>query len=229
MPGEQRGNEPPERHSPSEYIPYEDMPTYPSPPYYPPPAGGANQGGGYPPPPVPPGQPYPQQPTPPPWPYQQPQQPQQPPTLPYQPGIAGPQPASPLQKRSRRIWWIAGLAIIVLAIAISSLFLIGYLNRSTPDRTLDSFCNAVLQGDYQTAYDLFSPQLQQRISEPAFASTLSQDKVTACLHGSTGDSGNSVTNSLTLVHASHGKNSDIVMLTKDSNNDWKINDIFKQA
>lgn len=118
--------------------------------------------------------------------------------------------------------------MIVLAIAISSFFLIGYLTRSTPDKTLDAFCNAVLQGDYQTAYDQFSTQLQHRISEPAFAA-LFQDKVTACTHGSTGDSGKSVTNYLTLVHASKGKNSDIVILTKDSNSNWKIDDIFKQA
>ena len=137
---------------------------------------------------------------------------------------------SSVRKRSRRGRWItlSILAVLLLA-AVASFFVIRYVNRSTPDKTLDAFCNALQQADYRSAYDQFSAKLQQTVSEAAFAAALSQYKVTACTHGTTGDSANSVTNDLKLVHASKGVNNDIVTLTKDSNNDWKIDDIYKQT
>jgi len=137
---------------------------------------------------------------------------------------------SSVQKRSRQGRWItiSILAVLLLA-AVASFFVIRYVSRSTPDKTLDAFCNALQQADYRSAYDQFSAKLQHTVSEAAFAAALSQDKVTACTHGTTGDSANSVTNDLKLVHASKGINDDIVTLTKDSNSDWKIDDIYRQT
>lgn len=136
----------------------------------------------------------------------------------------------PVQKRSRQGRWItiSILAVLLLA-AVASFFVIRYVSRSTPDKTLDAFCNALQQADYRSAYDQFSANLQHTVSEAAFAAALSQDKVTACTHGTTGDSANSVTNDLKLVHASKGINNDIVTLAKDSNDDWKIDDIYRRA
>ena len=137
---------------------------------------------------------------------------------------------SSVQKRSRQGRWItiSILAVLLLA-AVASFFVIRYVSRSTPDKTLDAFCNALQQADYRSAYDQFSANLQHTVSEAAFAAALSQDKVTACTHGTTGDSANSVTNDLKLVHASKGINNDIVTLTKDSNDDWKIDDIYRRV
>ena len=135
-----------------------------------------------------------------------------------------------VQKRSRKGCWITLSVLTVLLLAsVASFYVIRYVNRSTPDKTLDAFCNALQQADYRSAYDQFSANLQHTVSEAAFATTLSQDKVTTCAHGTTGDSANSVTNDLKLVHASKGINNDIVTLTQDSNNDWKIDDIYKQT
>src|SRR5260221_5967403 len=137
---------------------------------------------------------------------------------------------SSLQKRSRQGRWITiSILAVLLIAAVASFFVIRYVNRSTPDKTLDAFCNALQQADYRSAYDQFSAKLQHTVSEAAFAAALSQDKVTACTHGTTGDSANSVTNDLKLVHASKGINDDIVTLTKDSNSDWKIDDIYRQT
>jgi hypothetical protein len=137
---------------------------------------------------------------------------------------------SSVQKRGRQGRWItiSILAVLLLA-AVASFFVIRYVSRSTPDKTLDAFCNALQQADYQSAYDQFSVKLQHTVSEAAFAAAFSQDKVTACTHGTTGDSANSVTNDLKLVHVSKGINNDIVTLTKDSNDDWKIDDIYRQT
>ncbi len=137
---------------------------------------------------------------------------------------------SSVQKRSRQGRWItiSILAVLLLA-AVASFFVIRYVSRSTPDKTIDAFCNALQQADYRSAYDQFSANLQHTVSEAAFAAALSQDKVTACTHGTTGDSAESVTNDLKLVHASKGINNDVVTLTKDSNDDWKIDDIYRRA
>jgi flagellar basal body-associated protein FliL len=137
---------------------------------------------------------------------------------------------SSVQKRSRQGRWITiSILAVLLIAAVASFFVIRYVSRSTPDKTLDAFCNALQQADYRSAYDQFSAKLQHTVSEAAFAAAFSQDKVTACTHGTTGNSANSVTNDLKLVHASKGINNDIVTLTKDSNSDWKIDDIYRQT
>jgi hypothetical protein len=137
-------------------------------------------------------------------------------------------PLLSVQKKSWRKRWITITLLTVFVFAsVASFLVIRYINRSTPDKTLDTFCNALQHADYQSAYNQFSAKLQQTISEAMFAATLSQDRVIACAHDTTGDPGNNVTNTLKLVHASKGINTDIVTLTKDSNNDWKIDDIYR--
>lgn len=134
------------------------------------------------------------------------------------------------RKKNRHGRWITISIIAVLLLAsIASIFVIRYVNRPTPNKALDAFCNALQQGDYRSAYDQLSAKLQHTVSEAAFAAILSQDKVTACTHGTPGDSGNSVTTDLKLVHASRGINNDIVTLTKNNNNDWKIDDVYRQT
>jgi hypothetical protein len=214
MPDNPRGDELPDRYGPSEYIPYWNNPAPPGVPPY--------QGQGN----VPPYAPTPQYPAVPPYrrdPFMPPTQPQQG-SIPFI-------PTAPLgqKKRKRGRWLIAGILICLLVVSIPAFFVIRYINRSTPDKTLDAFCSAVQQEDYQSAYDLFTPNLQRTMSETVFAAALSQDKVTACSHAAAPEAGTSVTSNLQLVHASKGVNRDIVTLTKDSNDNWQINDVYKQT
>jgi hypothetical protein len=200
MPAE-RGDELPEGYGPTDPVPYQGYAPSPQHPGMPPYAGQGQAAPFYPAPPYPPAPPA--------------------------PFVAN---APPVRKRRRVGCWITAGALVVLVLAsVAAFFVIGYFNRSTPDKTLDAFCNALQQADYQSAYGQFSATLQHTISEAAFAATFAQDKVVACTHGSTGDSGSSVTNNLALVHASKGINRDIVTLIKDSNNTWKINDIYRQT
>ena len=202
MPGERREDELPEGYRQAGPVPYTGNPSYWQPPGNPqaPAPGGA----------------------PPPYPFQY--NPSPPPPMPGVPT------AAPVPRRSRRGPWIALIVLAVLLLAaIPTFFVVRYVTRSTPDRTLDTFCAALQQQDYQAAFDQFSTTLQRSFPEAALASALSQDKVVACTHGTTGDSGNSVTNSLQLVHASKGVNDDVVTLVKDSNDDWKIDDIYKKT
>lgn len=153
------------------------------------------------------------------------------PDSPSSPAVTGISEDTPAPKKSRRGRWVIGgiIAVLVLLLAsVASYFIIGYVNRSTPNKTLDAFCSALQHEDYHTAYDEFSPTLQKGIPEADFAAVIAQDKVTVCTHGNTNDSTNSVTTNLKLVHASKGINADVVTLAKDSNSIWRITNIARQ-
>ncbi len=150
-----------------------------------------------------------------------------PPVLP--PSMPAPDSTPARRRGRRRLWIITSIIAALLLISITGLFVIRYTNRPTPGKTLDVFCNALQGEDYLSAYDQFSKKLQRTVSETMFASLLSQDKVIACTHGPTNDSGRSTTTGLKLVHASKGINNDVVTLSRDSNNDWKIDDIYRQT
>jgi hypothetical protein len=153
-----------------------------------------------------------------------------PPVPPFLPPSMPAPGSTPARRRGRRrLWIISSIIAALLLIFISGLFVIRYTNRPTPGKTLDVFCNALQGEDYRSAYDQFSKKLQRTVSETTFASILSQDKIIACTHGPTNDSGNSTKTDLKLVHASKGINNDVVTLSRDSNNDWKIDDLYRQA
>ena len=150
-----------------------------------------------------------------------------PPFLP--PSMPAPGSTSARRRGRRGLWIITSVIAALLLISITGFFVIRYTNRPTPGKTLDVFCNALQGEDYRSAYDQFSKKLQRTVSETTFATILSQDKVIACTHGPTHDSGSSTTTGLKLVHASKGINNDVVTLSRDSNNDWKIDDIHRQT
>ena len=135
----------------------------------------------------------------------------------------------PTKNRRHRRWLTITFVAVLLIVAISTLFIVRYITRSTPDKTLDTFCDALQQGNYQSAYEQFSPRLQRTMPEAAFAAIFTGDKVNVCTHGTASDTGTSVINTIKLIHASRGVNDDSVTLTKDSNDTWKIDDIARQT
>ncbi len=137
-------------------------------------------------------------------------------------GVAG---ASHGQGRRSR-WLFPLIVIVCLAVLAAGAYgVMAYINRSTPMKTLDAFCKDLQNGQYQQAYDQFSPKLQAQFTEADFAQLLSQDKVDTCKHGTANDSGTSATTSLQLIHHSKGVNNDRVTLRKDNQNNWKIDDL----
>ena len=156
-------------------------------------------------------------------------------TLPVVPSVQGanqigtePIPALPPAPRKRRpkLWILIGSIVALLLLSSAATFaVVSYINRSTPTKTLDAFCTALQHEDYSTAYSQFSKQLQSKLDKTVFADVLSQDKVVSCTHGAATESGTSTTTNLKLVHTSQGINNDMVTLTKQANNDWKINDL----
>jgi hypothetical protein len=138
----------------------------------------------------------------------------------------------PPREKSRREMWIVlsvvGLLLVIL-IPVATFQILTYVNRSTPIKTLDTFCDALLHENYGTAYSQLSPNIQTHFSENAFAGELSLDKIVACKHGIADEALPRVSTNLELVHTSQGINHDIVFLTKDKNNYWRIDDLQKQA
>ncbi len=137
------------------------QPAYGQPPLYPPPAPGYGQ----------PDAAYP---------------PLQPVAPPY-----GYPPAIPAKRSNRTLFIILGSVvggIILLCILVS---VIVYAARSTPERTLNAYCDALKNGEYQTAYDQFSSGIQRQESEAQFASAFTSTnlKVTGCTVSNTSDDG----------------------------------------
>lgn len=136
--------------------------------------------------------------------------------------------AAPVPEKKKRRRWLAigALILIVLVVAASAFALTSYLNRSTPMKTLDTFCSALQDGKYQIAYEQFSPTMQANFTESQFAGLFASDGIATCSHGIASESGTSTTTSLHLLHkTSKGINNDRVVVTKNSSNQWKINDI----
>ncbi len=106
---------------------------------------------------------------------------------PYQPAPVPVPAQAPVKKPSRRGLWITLSAVVgLLLLGAIVLGVFGYVNRSTPTKTLNAFCSALKSGDYQVAYDQFSSGLQAKYgSEAQFAAGFSNNgglgKVTNCI------------------------------------------------
>jgi hypothetical protein len=111
---------------------------------------------------------------------------------------------------------VLGIIACVVVLAIAA-------NSSTPAKTLDAFCNALNGKDYQTAYNQLSPGFQQRGgSESSFAQAFSY--VSTCSHSTPTQSSDAATADVTFIgggRSAAGK----ALLIKDSNGNWKINDL----
>jgi limonene-1,2-epoxide hydrolase len=96
------------------------------------------------------------------------------------------------------------------------------LHLSTPLQTMTTFCDAVRNGDYNAAHNQFTDGYQHEYPEQQFASDMSQDKVISCSHAAFVVSGTSASSVLTLIHTSKMVNTDVISLSQDGNEIWKI-------
>ena len=91
------------------------------------------------------------------------QQPEQPPPS----SAASP---APVQKKSRRrLWIILGIVVLLLVIGTSVIVYFIYLTPSIQNAVVQTYCNALKNGDYQTAYDQLSAKRQSQETEQQFA------------------------------------------------------------
>ena len=133
-------------------------------------------------------------------------------------------PYSLLRKEYRRELWTA-LGILGAVLVIGFVL---FADLHSPERTLDTFCNALRNGDYQTAYNQFSPGAQSLSkSEANFANSFSHgDRVVSCSYSNVRESGNSAMTTVTFTGSSSGTTSLVFTLIQDSSFNWRI-DGFK--
>jgi serine/threonine protein kinase/limonene-1,2-epoxide hydrolase len=96
-----------------------------------------------------------------------------------------------------------------------------------PDKTLTTFCTALQNKDYQTAYDQLSDNARSGYSETQFASDASA--ISTCSHDFPVQVGGTATAILTLGNSAGQTGRDKAFLIKDSNGDWKIDRLQKVA
>jgi FHA domain len=141
------------------------------------------------------------------------------------PGFAGPPPGyvpiEQVRRRTRRLIWIGLGLVAVIALAVGGYLL--FFTRPTPEKTLDTYCSALLGQDYLTAYNQLSSPLRNTETESQFASVVEeQGKLNSCIHGSASVNGSTASINLRLVASANQTNS-VVTLVQDTGNNWKIN------
>jgi len=131
--------------------------------------------------------------------------------------------------KKRRLWLPIGGMLLLIVASLAAFFLFSYATRSTPTKTLDTFCASLQKGEYQTAYDQFAPALQANFTESQFAGLFAPaaDRVTLCSHGPANETEARTSATLRLVHGSKGINNDVVTLTKNGQNQWQISSLQK--
>jgi FHA domain len=140
------------------------------------------------------------------------------------PSFAGPPPGyvsiEQVRRRTRRLIWIGLGLVAVIALAVGGYLL--FFTRSTPEKTLDTYCSALLGQDYLTAYNQLSFPLRNAETESQFASVVEeQGKLNSCIHGSASVNGSTASINLRLVASANQTNS-VVTLVQDTGNNWKI-------
>ncbi|MBZ5686396.1 MAG: FHA domain-containing protein [Acidobacteriia bacterium] len=104
-------------------------------------------------------------------------------TPPAQPGFVPPPPGgypppvAPVQQQAksrRSLWLILGISAGVLVLLCACVGVFVSLNRSTPEKTLTTYCADLKSGDYHDAYQQFSSSFQAQETEAKFTASLSQ-------------------------------------------------------
>ena len=125
--------------------------------------------------------------------------------------------------RSHRKILIPTLLVGLVLVGIIAFSSFQYLNRSTPGRTLDNFCKALHAKNYQAMYDQLSDTLRTLGSVKLLTENLSN--VQNCTYAISKESENIAVAKLTFIGDSGQHISGTIILIKDSNSRWKINDL----
>ncbi len=123
-------------------------------------------------------------------------------------------------RRSRRRWlWIGLIILVILGIAGGAAAV--YFTRATPEKTIDTFCNALRGQDYASAYALLSSNQQKTTTEAEFAAKqLAIGHTTICTHNNANVTGNVATDKLTMVSGGQSYSGIISLISE--NGAWKI-------
>ncbi len=134
-------------------------------------------------------------------------------------------PQQQLWQQDRRRLYRALAAMLAIIIIFSLISLIA--SRSTPDKTLDTFCNALLTGNGQLAADQLTPKFQKNQQGSFLIASVVTNKITTCVHTPSIIKGASATATLSRSipsnsSAANSLSKTLVTLIQDTNGIWKI-------
>ncbi len=149
------------------------------------------------------------------------------------PGAAIHSPARSVKKKGKGLWIV--LSIIALLLIVGVAFAAyAYTNRSTPAKTLTTFCNDLKSSNYHGAYQQLSSSAQRQQSEANFTTSLqriftSLGGLKDCTFNNESDAGSTATAVMTLTVnltfvPAINYNANLV----SESGSWKINQIKKQ-
>jgi hypothetical protein len=135
----------------------------------------------------------------------------------------------PTPGKSRRGLWITlsviGGVLLVMCIACSVLV---YAFRSTPERTLTTFCNDLKSGNDQDAFQQLSSRAQQQTREADFAAFLAKIRASGlkdCLPNNITSNSSSGTGTLILSFNTTTQTLPLNTSLIDESGTWKIDRI----
>ena len=129
---------------------------------------------------------------------------------------------SPSTRSHRKILSSVLLVSLVL-LGVTAFSAFEYLNRSTPEKTLDNVCNALQNKDYRSMYEELSDKVQQLGSEKLIAENMSNVK--DCAYIISKESENMTSAKLTFISLSGQRINGTIILVKDNHSTWKIADL----
>jgi len=170
-----------------------------------------------------------------------PQQPYAPPVQPGQynaygqsgttsPGLPV-QPAAPARKSRLGLW--IGLIVLLLIIIGAAAAAFWYVNRSTPTKTLQAYCNALQTNDAQEAYNQLSSQFQARVSLQQYKNSFNTGEqllnspvlggIKSCTVSNVQENGSSATGTIVIAVNNSNRTFSFPTNLTDENGTWKIN------
>jgi len=138
-------------------------------------------------------------------------------------------PQQQLWRQDRRRLYQSLVVMLALLVVLSLIALI--TSRSTPDKTLDAFCNALLTSNGQLATNQLSAKLQGQ--QGLLVADLTVTKAIVCAHTPAISSGSSAKSTLTIKFSANAGfpntlNTVLATLIQDTNGVWKIDTLQGQ-
>jgi hypothetical protein len=134
----------------------------------------------------------------------------------------------PQQKKNRAFLWI-WLAVALFLVAIGGIGGLVYLNRPTPEKTLQSFCTALQDNNSQGIYSTYSNALQQQVNLNTISAAFQEINlfsggIASCTYGNVIANNDSATATMIVASRSGGITNGTVVLVYE-NSQWKINTV----
>ena len=176
--------------------------------------------------------------------YGPPQQPYVPPAQPgqySQPGqtdITAPGRTVKPARKSRLGLWIA-LILVALIIIIAAAGAYYFVNRSTPTKTLQAYCDAIKTNNAQEAYNQLSSRVKSQTTQQEFTTSFNNAErllnlplvggISDCTVSNVQENGSSATGSIVITVKNGSRSTPVEASLLNENGTWKINNSSRPA